>query len=1051
MADRNPRWDEYYPIFDAALDLPADERDAYLNRACGTDVNLRAEVDRLLAADAGSTGLLDSGPSTWSRFLDDRTNVANTLAGQRVGAFRLVTEIGRGGMGVVYLGERVDGDFEQRVAMKLVSALAPSDEALVRFKLERQILARLEHPGIARVVDGGLSDQGIPYLAMEFVDGVTIREYCDANRLSIRRRIELFIRACHAVQYAHENLVVHRDLKPGNILVTESGEPKLLDFGIAKILESDSPSASATTMTALTPGYAAPEQVRGEVPTAATDVYALGMILYGLLTGARPYGPISNAFEAQLAVLTKEPESPSAAVRAIDDQELLHRSDRRDRLASRLAGDLDAIVLKALRKESDARYATVAGLVADLEAHLENRPVAARQGTRSYRARKYLRRHRGPVAAGLAVFVSLVAGLAVSIMQTRAASEAKERALTAQRETAAINEFLIDELLGAADPEESLGRELTVHDILDDASRAIDGAFPGSPGIEASVRRTLAETYASLAEYAPAREHATRAFELYTGAGNERDARGTRRLLATLAIDEGEYEAAIDRLTRLLEETRRRDGEDAVTALGLEVDLGRALNAIGEYDSSAALLERTVSRVRSRHPGDWKLDVRAGKTWVDALEGQGLWVESESVSREVLRVETERLGEHHPDVLRTKSGLASNLIELARYSEAIPLCREIVGGIRRVYGSDHPKLATALTTLALAHARASRYGESVPAMEEALDIFRTSLGEDHPNTINAMMNVAIGNARLGKDERAVGFFREAYETSRRVQGATHPKTLRFQGTLIGRLMAQGLEDEARVLALDLFTVYEGMVADSVVDADHLANYAEDLLGTGPPDVWNPKRALEIAQRGSRLTNRARYGLILSEAGAAKELGDIDHAVACAKEALALPEGIRSFSTERLLAETLIEAGRHDELETSLLELLERRRRTRVESDWLIGNTLTWLGELYLEAGRLDDAEVRLREAVEQLSLAHEPEDFRISRSRSLLGAVLVRQSRFSEAETEATEAFENYLDDRLVSDRVLEKARGVIVDLYETWGKPELASAWRDRPLREEP
>ena len=360
------RWRKIESIFNDAADLPAAQREAYLDSACDGDTELRREVDELLSAS--SMGLIESAIVATSDDMAARA-ADDSMVGNRIGAYKIVALVGRGGMGAVYRAVRDDDEFQRQVAIKVVPRLLASPEAVARFRSERQILANLDHPNIARLLDGGTAD-GIPFLVMEYVEGVPIIQYVNDRDLSIAQRIELMRSVCGAVQYAHQNLIVHRDLKPANILVTADGTVKLLDFGVAKLVDPENSGATNTSAMMLTPDYASPEQVRGETVTTASDVYSLGVVLYEILTGTRPYEvTTTNASEMQRVVCLTEPLAPSKS------------PNLQVRLRRQLSGDLDTIVLMAMRKDAARRYGSAEQLAADLQRHLDGRPVVARRDT----------------------------------------------------------------------------------------------------------------------------------------------------------------------------------------------------------------------------------------------------------------------------------------------------------------------------------------------------------------------------------------------------------------------------------------------------------------------------------------------------------------------------------------------------------------------------------------------------------------------------------------------------------------------------------------------
>jgi len=436
----NPeRWQLVSEVLDKALRLPDKERSVYLAQIAARDPELHREVDSLLASheQAGSEFLNVLVPPTGS-FSSDATGHTSRI-GRRLGPYQIVELIGVGGMGEVYRAVRADDQYQKQVALKLIRPGQDSSFVINRFKNERQILASLDHPNIARLLDGGTTEEGTPYFVMELIEGKTIYHYCSDHRLATAERLRLFLQVCSAVQLAHQRLIVHRDLKPGNILVTEDGVPRLLDFGIAKLLDpGDGPERSEPTLTltqfrAFTPGYASPEQIKGEPITTASDVYSLGVILYELLTGCSPYGATSRTLhEIARAVCEVEPEKPSTAIRrrfapglsgssAVADDPVVGGDP--NRLSRRLKGDLDNIVLMALRKEPQRRYNSVEQFAADIRRHLENLPVTARQDTAGYRASKFVARHKTGVAATVACAILLLTALVVTIREARIARQ----------------------------------------------------------------------------------------------------------------------------------------------------------------------------------------------------------------------------------------------------------------------------------------------------------------------------------------------------------------------------------------------------------------------------------------------------------------------------------------------------------------------------------------------------------------------------------------------------------------------------------------------------
>jgi len=419
-------WEKVQEIFFAAADLPSAEQHRFLEGACRDNPDLRRDVDSLLVADRTHSHDIDLAVKAAAQEILD----ADPVIGARFGPWRVSREIGRGGMGIVYLVIRDDAQFQKQAALKLIRAGMDTAELLLRFRHERQILASLDHPYIARLIDGGTTPEGRPFLVMDHVEGLRIDSWCRGHSLGVEDRCRLFLKVCEAVSYAHRSLVVHRDLKPGNILIAADGSPKLLDFGVAKLLAADRDPALTTAAPAVTPDYASPEQILGQPITTAADIYSLGAILYQLLSCTKPHrlGSATPA-EIQQAVCHTEIPRPSAAV----DRELPNAA----RLGRRLAGDLDNIVMMALRKEPERRYASVDQFADDIRRHLDGRAVRARQNSVAYRTRKFLRRRRFEIAGTAIVVASLVAGIVMALSQGRQAETARQAA-ESQRKVAEV-------------------------------------------------------------------------------------------------------------------------------------------------------------------------------------------------------------------------------------------------------------------------------------------------------------------------------------------------------------------------------------------------------------------------------------------------------------------------------------------------------------------------------------------------------------------------------------------------------------------------------------
>ncbi len=478
-------------VFHAVRELPSAARDGFLARECGSDQQLREKVEALLKSDGTSETFL-ADPS--AQLVADAFNAAPepSVAGRMIDRYRIIREIGRGGMGAVYLAERADDEYQKQVALKLIKRGMDTDSVLRHFRNERQILAGFDHPNIARLLDGGTSDDGLPYFVMEFVEGLPIDEYCDTHALSIAARLQLFREICAAVSYAHRHLVIHRDIKRSNILVTAEGVPKLLDFGIAKILQEDgAPLATLTGQRLMTPEYASPEQARGERVTTASDVYSLGVVLYELLTGQSPYRLTTRtSAEISHAISNQQPERPSTVSRGASFQ-LAASRDLKSR-ATALRGDLDNIVLMALRKEPERRYQSVEQFAEDIRRHLENRPVLARKDTSGYRATKFVRRNKTALTAAAVVLLVLVGGIIATSWQAQKARATQARA---ERRFHDVRELANSVLFDYHDAIKDLPGATKVRErLVKDALKYLDslaGEAQGDPALQ----RELAAAY----------------------------------------------------------------------------------------------------------------------------------------------------------------------------------------------------------------------------------------------------------------------------------------------------------------------------------------------------------------------------------------------------------------------------------------------------------------------------------------------------------------------------------------------------------------------------
>ncbi|HEX5075178.1 MAG TPA: serine/threonine-protein kinase [Gemmatimonadaceae bacterium] len=596
------RFREVDRLLDMVLDLAPNERDAYLARACGDDTALRDEVRALVESASQLGGFLESPAVELGARLLQGSAPGPVSVGvpERAGPFRIVRELGHGGMGVVYLAEREGGAFSQRVALKMVRHLGRGGDAQRRFLEERRILALLEHPGIARLIDGGVTPEGISWFAMELVEGDAIDVYCDARQLPIDQRLDLFLAVCDAVQYAHEHLVVHRDLKPSNILVRGDGQLKLLDFGIAKLLDPLRPPEAGDTRTgvlALTPEYASPEQIRGELVSAATDTYALGVLLYVLLTGRRPYEVrgLSPA-ELERVICEVDPPRPSSTLGSDDAlTRAAARGTTRDRLRRQLHGDVDLIVMRALHKDPARRYSSAAALREDVRRYRAGLPVLARPDSAAYRLRKFVQRNRAPVALAITVAVVLVGATAFSLGQMRNARRQRDVAVRAAQRATAMAEL---QAVLASDSRTPDGQPIGPEERIALAEQVLRRQFRGEPWLVAELMVELSNRYSTNSDLEALLAMLARARTVARDADLPAQVAFADCIRSSAFWLVDKLDSARVELTEARTAAARAGdaADEVIRAACLEAE-GKLLQATGHADSGIAMLERAADLV----------------------------------------------------------------------------------------------------------------------------------------------------------------------------------------------------------------------------------------------------------------------------------------------------------------------------------------------------------------------------------------------------------------------------------------------------------------------
>ncbi len=821
------RWKLIESVLDKALDAVDESRaQAVLNELCGDDAQLREEVAGLLEASRVDGDVLDqaasgAAPDLLSELGEALEAQPEALAGRRLGAYRLVEVLGQGGMGVVYLAERADEQFEQRVAIKLMPRGMETAEMERRLLLERQILANLQHPNIAHLLDGQVTEEGFPYLVMEHIEGRSIDVYCRDQRLTLEERLRLFRDVCAAVQYAHQNMVIHRDLKPSNILVTEVGQVKLLDFGIAKLTDPSmaAPATDGTVYQPLTPTYASPEQVSNGPVMAASDVYSLGVVLYQLLTGVTPYRLDGmSPSEVEEVVTQRQSAAPSQAIESTAATGI--DLDPR-KLRQRVSGDLDTIVLKCLRKTPERRYGSAAELSEDIERFLGGQPVRARPNTWSYRARRFVRRHKLGTAAAVVILLLLVGGVVGIAWQGLVAARERDRAQLEARKAERVADFL-GGLFEAANPTTQGAGQLSVRELLDIGEERIHRELANEPEIQLEMLELMANSYGALGQD-------DKAIAMMQEVVEERkaimphDELAMASALTSLAghyNSKGDYGRSEPLLTEAMNLYEKNDATRSAQA-GMT---WRYLGVVQGLTGQDELAERSHRQAMEIWREVGKPDFEAGEmsNVSGMLEALGRHDEALELKEEALELVTDYYGPEHPVVATVRNNIAFTLHNKGDYEAAEKLYREALAVNERLLGADGDGVADNLTNLGRLLMDQERYTEADDYIRRAAEI-RIRLNEPtHFHRIAAEINLASLQVELGEYEKAIAAYRSALERFESLVGPAHNATARVQCLLGIALHRTGeFVESERLLRQALKTQVANGAPESHIEATRL--------------------------------------------------------------------------------------------------------------------------------------------------------------------------------------------------------------------------------------
>lgn len=1039
------RWQKVKELCHVVLDCEAQRRNQRLEELCRGDDRLKHDVESLLAHAATDNDIFDAP------FLDKLRG--SMTAGDRgfpppvvplaIGRYRVARLIGEGGMGVVYEAEQ---DHPRRiVALKVIRPGLANEEILRRFERESQALGRLQHPGIAQIYEAGTADAGFgpqPYFAMEFIQGKTLKAYVLAHKLETRQRLEIVARICDAVEHAHQRGLIHRDLKPSNILVDSMGQPKVLDFGVARLTDSDERATRHTDVGQLvgTLAYMSPEQVLADPIELDTrsDVYALGVIFYELLAGKLPY-TVSNAlYESARAIREEDPERLSS----------ISRSYR---------GDIETIVAKALEKDKERRYASARALADDIRRYLADEPISARPASTVYQLQKFTRRHKALVLGVASVFGVLAVGYVARTREAARANSAERVAIAAEANAAkerdeatkqrndavaareqaqqernqalaekqradteaeiskAVNSFLQTDLLAQASAKAQSGvnaqpdPDLKVRTALDRAAGAVGDKFRDQPLVEAAIRETIGIAYRDLALYPEAEQQLARAFELRKQTLGENDdlTLKVRRDQAGLWVLEGKYPQAESLYTRTLDSSRRLHGDKHPAVLALMTDLASVYQMEGRLQQSEAMLRKTLDIQREVLGREHPTTLETINSLARACILAGKYAEAESLYLKLIEIERRRLGAEHPQVLSYMNDLGIAYASDSKFPEAEAIYLQVVPGLRRALGPEHPDTLSVIGGLALLYKNVRKFKEAEPLYLEILAIRRRVHGEEHPDTLIALNNLGALYVSQSRYAEAEPILSKVWEARKRVLGPEHPNTLNTMANFAQLQSNQGKPQEAEPIYRDLLAIRRRVLGeehpDTLLTMNNLA-VAYSRQGKLKEAESMHAQLLEIRRRkqGDRHVDTLRTTDNLAVMYLRR--GDFEHALELFTTSL---EGRRSVlgngHTDTLrsatgLATAYLNLGRTKEAESLLIATLDDQRRL-ANNESETATTMERLAELYRRQEKYDQAQTLLSTALEANRRLLGPNHPDTILDFYMLGLVRLQQRKYDDVES----------------------------------------------------
>jgi serine/threonine protein kinase/Flp pilus assembly protein TadD len=970
MIEPNPSLEKF--LFEAALAKSSEaERVAFLDDVCGGNPALRARLDLLLEGQFEAQGFLKAGARKVGQPAPPMAE--DEAASTFIGRYKLLEKIGEGGFGEVWMAEQKE-PVKRRVALKIIKLGMDTKQVVARFEAERQALALMDHPNIAKVFDAGATDPGRPYFVMELVRGVRITEYCDTNRLSTRDRLKLFSQVCHAIQHAHQKGIIHRDIKPSNILVTRSeadlsGVPKVIDFGIAKATQQELTEKTVFTQFRQflgTPAYVSPEQAAMtsvDIDTRS-DIYSLGVLLYELLTGKTPFDSAellaASLDEVRHKIREMEPVRPSTRLSALARDELTTaarcRGTEPPKLIGQVRGDLDWIVMKCLEKDRARRYETANGLARDLERHLNNEPIVARPPSRLYEFQKTMRRHWVGFAAVAAVLAALSIGVVVS---WRAETVAKQR--LAESET--ISKFL-SELFQSPDPARD-GRTITVAESLAGAAKKLESELANQPYSRAALQSSLAWTYHTLGldQEAIALQEKVRTYFLTTFGLERRETLRAMHILGILYHEVGRRDEALKLREQVLPLCRKVSGPEHPQTLAAMDGLAVSYMEAGRVDEALKLREQVLPLCRKvsgpEHPQTRAAMEALAVSYMDA----GRLDEALKLREQVWALLRKVRGPEHPDTLVAMHALA-NSYSSQRLDEALKLFEQVEGLARKVLGPEHPQTLQAMNDLADCYDKVGRYDEALKLLEQLLPLRRKVSGPEHPRTFQVMNNLAYCYYLTGRYDEALRLREQALALSRKMMGPEHPDTLDAMNNLAVSYLQAGRLEEALKLLEQVLAPRRKLMGPEHPDtllAMRLLAACYDKVGRRDEALKLGEQTLALSRKvmgpehRDTLDSMNNLALSYQHAGRLEEALKLFERVFPGRRKVLGPEHPDTLLAMRLLATCYDQAGRRDEALKLREQALPLRRKVSgpEHSETLV--LMSTLAVSYYEAGRLEEA------------------------------------------------------------------------------------------------